>query len=190
MSAPDQSGDMLLVAMQGDYALVRVVGRGSFKVSTNLKQFGMAAIEADCRIMVLDMEHCIGMDSTFMGVLAGLAFRLQQQADGSLLLVNLNERTLHMITTLGLDQVVEPYLVGQTPKAYEQMLAPPTGLESLDGGAENRQTTAETVLEAHETLANLTPENAPKFKDVLVFLREDLQRAADSRQAGESKPKA
>lgn len=188
MSASDQAGDKLLVALQGDNALVRVIGRGSFKISTNLKQFGMAAIAADCRVMVLDMEHCIGMDSTFMGVLAGLAFRLQQHVGGSLLLVNLTERTLHLITTLGLDQVVQPYLAGNTPKAYERLLSPADGLESLEAGQETRETTAETILEAHETLSNLTPENAPKFKDVLVFLREDLQRASGPDQPGKSTP--
>ena len=35
--------------------------------------------------------------------------------------------------------------------------------------------TAETMLEAHENLVKLSPENLPKFKDVLTFLREDLK---------------
>jgi hypothetical protein len=32
------------------------------------------------------------------------------------------------------------------------------------------------MLEAHENLVRLSPENLPKFKDVLAFLREDLKR--------------
>ena len=31
------------------------------------------------------------------------------------------------------------------------------------------------MLEAHENLVALSPENLPKFKDVLTFLREDLK---------------
>lgn len=184
MASSDQSGDRLLVALQGENALVRVEGRGSFKVSTNLKQFGVAAIDAGCRTMILDMEPCIGMDSTFMGVLAGLAFRLQQQADGSLLLVNLSDRALNLITTLGLDQVVKPYLAADTPESYRQLLAPGGELESLEGDGITKRAAAETVLEAHETLSSLTPENVPKFQNVLVFLREDLQRTSENPESG------
>ncbi len=57
MSGTNQPGDELLVALQGDTAFVHVTGRGSFKNSTNLKQFGVAAIEAKCRMLVLDMAE-------------------------------------------------------------------------------------------------------------------------------------
>jgi anti-anti-sigma factor len=177
MSGTNQPGDNLLVALQNDTAYVHVQGRGSFKNSTNLKQFGVAAIEADCRALVLDMAECMGMDSTFMGVLAGLAFRLKQRSQGDLLMVNLSTRTHGLLTTLGLDQVVRPYLAGATPPEYQRILSSSIfTLEALETEEESKRSTAETMLEAHQNLVDLTPENAPKFKDVLTFLREDLSK--------------
>ena len=37
-------------------------------------------------------------------------------------------------------------------------------------------TTAETVEEAHRTLADVSPENAEKFKDVIEFTHQDVER--------------
>ena len=75
MPADGHPADVLLVATDGNTALVRVQGRGSFKVSAIMKEFATAMIDRGCNALVLDMANCIGMDSTFMGVLAGLAFR-------------------------------------------------------------------------------------------------------------------
>ncbi len=166
--------DRLLVNITGGTAYIKVVGRGSFKVSTALKQFGAAAIDAHCNRMVLEMSECIGMDSTFMGVLAGLAFRLRQQAGGAISMINLSLRTRGLLATLGLDQIIQPFMAGAT--APDNTAPAPAGLDALAVEEPSPHRTAETMLEAHENLVRLSPENLPKFKDVLAFLREDLKR--------------
>lgn len=176
MSTEDPPADRVVVAIQDGVAYLHVVGRGSFKVGGGMKQFGVASIERGCREIVLDMTECTGMDSTFMGVLAGLAFRLKQQPDGGQIhIVNLSTRTLSLLTTLGLDQVVATYMVGETPEAFQPVIAAEYQVEELSGGDSSRAGTARTMLEAHENLVNLTPGNLPKFKDVLSFLREDIR---------------
>ncbi len=168
--------DQLLVALYEDAAYVRVQGRGSFKISAALKQFGQSAIERHCRRIVLDMSLCIGMDSTFMGVLAGLAFHIRKACDGEIVLINLSLRTRGLLGTLGLDQIIKPYMAGAAPEEYrkEELIA--HQLQTLESGEATDRATAETMLEAHETLIELSPENLPKFKDVLTFLRQDLQK--------------
>ena len=176
MSAP-LPGDALQVAVQGDRALIRVIGRGSFKNSPALKEFSISAIDGGCRRLILDMAQCIGMDSTFMGVLAGLAFRLGRPLDGRIILVNLNERTRGLLATLGLDEAVEAHLTGDMPADLQPLLAAPaSALTDLPSGAPSQLTTAETMLEAHENLVELSAENLPKFKDVLMFLRDDIRK--------------
>ena len=166
----------LLVAIQKDTAFVHVVGRGSYRTSSGLKDFGQVAFEAGCHELVMDMADCTGMDSTFMGVLAGLAFRLKQQCRGEVLLVNLSVRTYGMLATLGLDQVIRPYMEGSTPPQYEKILDEERRLEALEHGPESRRTTAETMLEAHEHLVEISPDNQVRFKDVLTYLREELRK--------------
>ena len=72
--------------------------------------------------------------------------------------------------------MVASYDAGSTPAEFSAYVS--SALTPLAMHSESKQTTAETMLEAHETLTALSPENAPRFKDVLEFLREDLKRKA------------
>ena len=176
-----QGEDRVWVALDGTTALLRVVGRGSFKIGTALKQFGQAAVDGGCRLIVLDMSACVGMDSTFMGVLAGLAGGIKKAAgpDAEMVLLHLSARTRGLVATLGLDQIVVACEEGDVPERFRTADARTREMVSLEGGQEGKQTTAETMLEAHEELIQLDPSNLPRFKDVLTFLREDLNRGAD-----------
>jgi anti-anti-sigma regulatory factor len=171
--------DRVWVALHEKTALIRVQGRGSFKVSTALKQFSATALASGCTTAVLDMADCVGMDSTFMGVLAGFAARLRSQATGLMVMLNLSSRTRGLVATLGLDLIVEAYQTQDTPerfKPYLDLTSRMTELAMAPAGKAAQQTTAETMLEAHESLVALAADNLPRFKDVLSFLREDIQR--------------
>lgn len=176
MPDPRQPEDKVWVAMHKQTALIRVEGRGSFKVSTALKEFGLSALDAGGTQIVLDMSHCVGMDSTFMGVLAGLASRLRERTGGGMVLLNLTPRTRSLVATLGLDQIVQAYEPGHTPDALKSLAALSEGLSALAAAGADRAAITKTMIEAHEDLVKLTPENMPRFKDVLTYLREDLQR--------------
>ncbi len=177
MAPAEQPADKLLVAIHQDSAFIRVQGRGSFKVSSAMKEFSASAIERGCRRLVFDMADCVGMDSTFMGVLAGLAFRLKQSG-GGIAMVNLSLRTRGLLSTLGLDLVIQPFMAGATPEDLLPLLqSSGPELASLTPLERSTRATAETMLEAHEDLVKLSPDNLPKFKDVLTFLREDLKNA-------------
>lgn len=177
-----QPEDRISVAIVQRIALVRVDGRGSFKVSTSLKEFVQAAIEGGAQTAVVDLGNCISMDSTFMGVLAGAAGRIRTKNQGRVVLLNLSTKTRTLISTLGLDQVVQAHDAGATPEQFRPYVDG-TSLADLAPRTESKLTTATTMLEAHETLVALTPENAPRFKDVVEFLREDLKRKSDDRGA-------
>jgi anti-anti-sigma factor len=172
---PKGQEDRIAVAIVGRTALVRVEGRGSFKVSTSLKEFAQAAIEGGATAAVIDLARCVSMDSTFMGVLAGTAGRIQKRNQGQVILVNLAPKTRALIATLGLDQVVAAYDVGLTPEPYRAFVDTARVVDAAPGPTDKRELT-KTMLEAHETLTELNPENAPRFKDVLEYLREDIRK--------------
>jgi anti-sigma B factor antagonist len=184
MSPVEQSLDKLLVAVHNSTGYVHVQGRGSFKVSTALKQFGTAAIDNHCHRIILDMAECIGMDSTFMGVLAGLAFHIRKTSGGEIILINLSQRTRGLLGTLGLDQIIKPYMAGSVPDELKKEAELVDRMYALETGEPTNRSTAETMLEAHETLIELSPDNLPKFKDVLTFLRQDLKKMDSNNQGG------
>ena len=176
MTPEEPNRDQLFVAIHGDTAFIHVQGRASYRVGTALKRFGQAAIEANCNDFVLDMCACRGMDSTFMGVLAGLAFRLKRDGLGAVRMVNLGAQNRELLATIGLDRVFETFPEDAVPQEYLDVLGECGVGEALPRGAESVRTTAETMLEAHEQLVEASPENRPRFMDVITYLREDLER--------------
>lgn len=154
--------------------MVRVTGRGSFKSCPGLKQFGLSCIEKGCRRIVVDLKDCVGMDSTFMGVLAGLAAALKKNGGGVLAAINLNAKNMALLDTLGLTSMITTCGVGvESDQLAAGIGVAPVQLDT--SGADKRMMTA-TMLEAHETLAGVSTANLPKFKHVLEYLREDLQQ--------------
>lgn len=168
--------DSIQVAVKDEIGFIRVRGRGTFKVSTSIKEFGNAQLEAGTHALVFDLEDCVGMDSTFMGVLAGLCTRFRRVTDGKVVMLNVSEKLRKLMSTLGLNRLVEIHAIQATPAIYENCLAGKgSGLQNLDQQAETDLKAAETMLEAHENLVGIDERNLPRFKDVLEYLREDIQ---------------
>ena len=107
MEEADQ--DVIDVARMGVDAFVRVSGKGSFKNSPNLKSFCLAAAEDGAERIVIDMGECAGMDSTFMGVISGLARRLNVPGKKAIVMVNLDPENHELLHTLGVTFLIETY---------------------------------------------------------------------------------
>lgn len=175
------SDDAVYVALSDRYALVRVEGRGSFKVSTSFKQFAETVIQKKIPLILIDMSRCIGMDSTFMGVTAGIASRIKKQA-GDVVMVNCSERTHGLLATLGLDQLISAYATSATPPGYNQLLSGKSSGEQLPAAPGSNIETIKTMLDAHQQIVTLAPETLPQFKDVIAYLGEEVARKTSTRQ--------
>ncbi len=176
MADEEQSPDRLWVRVEGDTACVRVEGRGSFRVSGALKEFALGALESGARRLALDFQACVGMDSTFMGVLAGLAFRFRKLPGGGVLAFNLSARTRQLLVTLGLDRILETRMAEEGAAAPPGPAAPETVLEAPGARALDRGELGREMIEAHENLLRVFPDNRARFKDVIEYLREDLRK--------------
>ena len=176
MPDPEADASALRVAICGSTALVCVRGRGSFKMGPALKQFGAAAIEQGCQDLMLDMDGCLSMDSTFMGVLAGLALKLKSEDRGGVVVMNLSAKTLDLLQTLGLDRLLEVYEAGAVPEGLRKHLDCIVNTAALDVSEVEKRVSLETMLAAHEDLVRASPGNLPKFQNVLDYLGEDLRK--------------
>jgi len=167
--------DELLVVIRKNCAMVKVNGRGSFKAGPSMKRFGALAIEKGCTRIFFDMENCQAMDSTFMGVLAGLALRIQREAHGQLVAMNLSPKTASLLAALGLNRLVECYQSGALPAIFRACLVDALDLSGLDLSDAGSRVSLETMLEAHQTLVEIAPENLSRFRDVITYLDQDLK---------------
>jgi len=167
--------DNLTAAYIDQTAVIRVEGRGSFKISPPMKQFIHRVIESkSANRILIDMSDCGGMDSTFMGVLAGLSYHVKGKPGFTLKLINLSEKNQKLLITLGVDRVVD-YSLSATGEEKELMASQSDSGETLGTDFSDKLEAAKTTLEAHETLVDINPENFDKFKSVLELLQNDVR---------------
>jgi anti-anti-sigma factor len=170
-----QQQDNLTAAFAGHTVVIQVEGRGSFRISPSLKQFVHRITHARAASRVLiDMSCCGSMDSTFMGVLAGLSYQLKDSPGHDLKLIKLSDKNRKLLATLGVDQVVK---FSQEATDEEEALLHELGqARPVEPDTTGALTAAKTSLEAHETLVNLNPENLDKFRSVLELLQKDIDK--------------
>ncbi|HVJ45826.1 MAG TPA: STAS domain-containing protein [Luteolibacter sp.] len=161
----------ILVGIFEGFSWIRCVGKGSFLTSPAMKAFGDERIAAGERCLVIDLGACTGMDSTFMGTLAGMAARLSVVEGGALQVADAGERNRRSLEDLGLDFLLEidPPAADWRGKVDEirKTLKPPR-----TGSTQVHQ--ARHVLEAHQVLSQANESNAKKFATVVNLLEAEL----------------
>ena len=166
--------DSLTAAYIDQTAVIRVEGRGSFRISPPMKQFIHRVIKSkSANRILIDMSDCVGMDSTFMGVLAGLSYHVKDKPGITLKLINLSKKNQKLLVTLGVDRVVD-YSLSSTGEEKELVEGQGNSIQALEPDFANKLEAAKTTLEAHETLANINSENFAKFESVLELLQNDV----------------
>lgn len=127
------------------------------------------------RLIVIDLEDCTGIDSTFMGTLAGLARRLMPMG-GSVQVVSPTDRTRAALESLGLDALldIEPPESPWRGKMEEirKKLNPAEDMSVRLQGLDQ----ARHVLDSHLTLSELSQDNADKFRGVTETLKDEIKR--------------
>ena len=159
------------MGVNGPAVWVRVEGKGNFLNSGSLKEFAQEMVNRGYREFIFDLEHCAMMDSTFMGTMAAVALRLKELGQGHLHVVHCGDRSRQLLSGLGLDQIIEIRSNGAAAPECEKMKE-----NAHDGADAEKRERAETMLEAHEALCEAAPENLSRFKDVLDYLKQDLDQ--------------
>ena len=167
------------VGVNGSCVWVRVAGRGSFLNSGSLKEFAREMVNRGYREFVFDLQDCVMMDSTFMGTMAGMALRLKELGQGRLHVIHCGERSLELLSGLGLDQILDIQTSGTSAPECEELTEAKD--KPAEGSADAKREQAGTMLEAHEALCKAAPENLTRFKDVLEYLKQDLQHESPAK---------
>ena len=164
------------VAVVEQMAFIKLPGRANFATSVDFKTLVNGVRDQGVNHFVLDLGECVTMDSTFLGVLAGLALRnsdgKETAANGKKLkldLLNPNARVADLLDNLG---VVHLFNVLQQENPCTALFEPVNN----DRPAPSKEEMSRNCLEAHELLMRINPDNVPKFKEVTKFLAEDLRR--------------
>ena len=150
------------VARSEETVYVRVVGLGTMNNATTFQGFSDAMDRKGYRHLIVDLEDCPGVDSTFMGMLLGLSGR-----DGQLVIVNTSKHCRNQMASVGLDHVLtfsdEPH---ELPRGVRMAEWPP--------GAQHSGDRVKLIMRAHKELIRIDRRNEAKFGAFLRAMTQQL----------------
>jgi anti-anti-sigma regulatory factor len=166
----------LSVLVGKNFACIKICGRGNFVSSPDFKTLLSELVQKGFCHFIIDLSECVLMDSTFLGVLAGLGMRLNPKgapAERGIELHNASARVGELLENLGAAHLFKTTSGPLQLPADVKTCMP----ESINPSHEE---ITRTSLEAHQTLMAINPENVARFKDVAQFLAEDLKNVEKS----------
>jgi len=170
---------MYQVCTHTGYAFVKVTGRASYLNCDPLRRFLRGMMEEGHRNYVLDFADCSGLDSTFLGILVGVALAVRSEGEegeeGSMTLLSLGERNLETVENLGIHRIAHVRAKLEMTDLDQ--------LEAVGSGSDDESISAREVCEAHKRLMELNESNARKFHDVVSFLEQRMDEGANGDSA-------
>ena len=148
-----------LVKIQEQEAFLTIVGKAGYLNCRSVADFFATVAEKKCSHLFIDTSQCSGMDSTFLGMIAGVALRLRKY-NAEVILLNLSERNRQVVENLGLYKLVKISKSEEVSSEKTDELSTENASNSL-------------ILDAHENLVKADKTNLEKFEDVLSFLRKE-----------------
>lgn len=128
-------------------------------------------LDAGCKRVVVDLEACLGMDSTFMGTLAGLAMRLNKLPEGKVDVISAGEKNSASLDDLGLSALMHINMdAGEWADRATELR---TKLQECTPSTAVTDRT-QHVFDAHKTLVDADDSNTDKFSTVLDCLEAEL----------------
>ena len=157
----------ILAATAENAALVVVSGRATFRLVPAFRQALQAARLASPAVVLVDLSAATAVDSSFMGAIASAAMAAAKGGAVPLRFLNIPADILALLHGLGVDRLMK--IVPPTEQADLSALV--AALSPVEAATEAGDALTATLLDTHETLSRLSPENLERFRSVLELLR-------------------
>ncbi len=166
-----KKADLLIAHNKGAYTII-VEGRANFDYGLPLRNFAKNLDNKFTQIAI-DLRACVGMDSTFMGIMAMIGLKAKK-INVQVEILNANKNNRYLLEGLGLDKLFK-FADKDTSNICDEKIAPDMTPSSI-------LNTAETVVDAHKTLMEVDKKNVPKFKKVVDFAQEDVDKLKEKKK--------
>ena len=163
----EQQAGHIFVRTVAETVFVRVEGRATHLQAAPFQTFARQMINRGHQAFELDLGSCNSMDSTFLGVLVGLSMKLEKLGGPKPVVFRAAESTHELFKTLG----VERFFELEGPHHAEAQAA--GEFNELEGASCKASDWAPTILGAHQLLCEVDDRNAPRFQDLLEYLKHD-----------------
>jgi len=164
------NNNIILVENFDDFTWIRCEGKGSFINSPQMKTWAESQIKNGMLTVVVDLEQCTGMDSTFMGTMAGIAMKLAKKDGGSLQVAGACDKNRRSLEDLGLSMLLK---IDPEDAAWKK------DLDKIRASLKEHSSASQVdktqhVFDAHKLLCEAHESNDDKFATVLDVLEAEL----------------
>ena len=161
----------LIISTENNQCVVSLSGRVNFETVVPLRDF-VNNIPGDINEITVELAECLSMDSTCMGVLSMLALSgIKRKLKIRLLNAGGNRQ---LLKGLGVEKLFK-FEDGEV-EHFSNVIYP-----ASQTAGKNLTAAAETVLQAHETLADADDGNRQRFGTVIEMTRQDVERLKDKK---------
>ena len=161
-----------------DVAVIRLEGRGNFENSIELQRITDYLRKHKSGVkLIIDMDQCTTMDSTFMGTIAGISTDQNKAGAGYVTVVNTHKHTDHLLRNLGLSYILDIREQSNDLGVHEkdfQKVAPQDKVSKFEQIVH--------MIKAHEKLIDIDNENEVRFQSVLKYLEQSLDREKEKKE--------
>ena len=155
------------VCATNDEVYVQIKNKASYLNCAPLRSFLNEMVDEGNKVFVIDFQNCSSMDSTFLGILVGLALQLRKSSGGGgLTLLNLVGRNRETVENLGIHKIAI---------VSSEFVSNSSELEVLKMKNSSDKACPELIYKAHKTLLDLNEKNSKIFKDVVNFLEQKVE---------------
>ncbi len=163
----------LEVARSASSVYIKVKGLGIASIGLDLWDFTEEMARSGYHTFIIDLASCQSFDSTFMGVLVGIADGPAKEKGGGILVVHPTEHHKKLLSEVGLTKLI-------SIRAEDADLPPDLELVPLDPLPRTSTERVEKIREAHQKLCNLDERNRAKFGLFLDLLAKEIGPRKDA----------
>lgn len=161
--------DYVEVALEGSAQYIRVHGLGTMHTCTGLRAFANDALERSYEDVIINLRDCSGLDSTFMGVLGGIALYFPEEERPHVMVINADEHNRNLLEGIGLSAVLHI--------RNGEVTLPEVEMYRLRDEWASEDERIRFIQEAHENLVQIDQGNVARFGPFLQMLKEELEDA-------------
>lgn len=155
------AGKILIADNQGDYVL-KLEGDVRLTICTAVdEQVALISSDQQLRSVVVDVCDAQGIDSTTLGLLAKLALATQKQQSIRVVVYSDNVSITRLLKSMCLQHIVD---------LKEEPMPAPVSASCVTVEEDDEQLVKDTVIEAHQALMEVSPQNELRFRDLMESL--------------------
>lgn len=151
---------------------VKVLGLASMNNSMSLLELAVALLDAGYTEVVFDLFKCRGMDSTFLGVIAGIATHGPDRKGPVVTIVNSNKECLNSLEVVGLTKFVQIKADPVDTPDVEMFRLDEEDIPDVDR--------VRFIKESHEQLLLIDKRNRDLFGPLLRMLSDELAKKSQA----------